>query len=138
MSTASYCELPIGGSSFASATRLARPGAPLDAAESGAETAIWTRGGDPALEVEDPEPTATHVTHWTSDPFARGSYAFIPTGASPSDMDAVRAPVGDRVFFAGEGTRFTTASTVHGAFLSGLDAARALGVSSPSIPGYPR
>ncbi|MBK6579091.1 MAG: FAD-dependent oxidoreductase [Sandaracinaceae bacterium] len=90
------------------------------------------------LGREVPEPTATHVTRWTSDPFARGSYAFIPTGASPADMDAVRAPVADRVFFAGEGTRFTTASTVHGAFLSGLDAARSLGVSSPEIPGYAR
>ncbi|MBK6809904.1 MAG: hypothetical protein IPG81_13560 [Sandaracinaceae bacterium] len=38
------------------------------------------------------------------------------------------------MFFAGEGIRFTTTSTVHGAFLSGLDAARSLGVSSPDIP----
>lgn len=64
MSTATYCELPFGGSSFASVTRLARPGAPLDAAESGADTVVWNRGSDPSLEAEDPEPTATHTVVW--------------------------------------------------------------------------
>lgn len=83
-----------------------------------------------------PQPTAHYVTHWTTDPFARGSYAFIPVGASPADMDALRAPVADRVFFAGEGTRFRTAATVHGAFLSGVDVARVLGVASPDVPGF--
>ena len=64
MSTATYRELSFGGGSFVSASRLTRPGAPLDAAESGAETAIWTRREDSALEPEDPEPTATHAVVW--------------------------------------------------------------------------
>lgn len=84
-----------------------------------------------------PTPSATYVTHWTTDPFSRGSYSFIPVGASPADMDTLRAPVADRVFFAGEGTRFRTSSTVHGAFLSGVEVARTLGVASTGIPTAP-
>lgn len=82
-----------------------------------------------------PAPKATLVTHWTTDPFARGSYSYVPVGASPDDMRLYGEPVADRVFFAGEGTSFDVSATVHAAFLSGLSAARRLGVSNPRIPG---
>lgn len=83
-----------------------------------------------------PTPMATHVTHWTTDPFARGAYSYVPVGASPDDMRLYGQPVADRVFFAGEATSFSVSATVHAAFLSGVDAARRLGVSNPRIPGY--
>ncbi|NJN53848.1 MAG: NAD(P)-binding protein [Anaerolineae bacterium] len=51
-----------------------------------------------------PEPEAWHITRWQSDPFAYGSYSFIPPGASGADHEALARPVGSRLFFAGEAT----------------------------------
>ncbi len=81
-----------------------------------------------ALKEVVPEvgsPTATKVTRWHTDPYARGSYSFMPVGSSPDDMDALAEPVGGRLLFAGEATYKTAYQTVHGALLSGLrEAAR--------------
>lgn len=72
-----------------------------------------------------PEPEAMLQTRWSTDPFAYGSYSFLPVGASPSDYDALARPVDDRVFFAGEATHRAYPGTVHGAYLSGMrEAAR--------------
>ena len=73
-----------------------------------------------------PEPEAWKVTRWASDPYAYGSYAYIPPGASSVDCNVLAEPVGDRLFFAGEATLRTAYGTVHGAFLSGILAARML------------
>lgn len=34
-------------------------------------------------------PTATVVTGWASDPFARGSYSFLAVGSSAADREAL-------------------------------------------------
>ncbi len=73
-----------------------------------------------------PEPVDARTTYWTGDPFARGSYSYIPVGGSPADMDALAEPLDDRVLFAGEATERNYYGTVHGAFLSGLREARRL------------
>jgi monoamine oxidase len=65
-------------------------------------------------------PTGAVVTRWYSDPFAGGSYSFIPFGASGADYDAIAEPVGERLFFAGEASNRRYCATVHGAFLSGI------------------
>lgn len=70
-----------------------------------------------------PEPEAALYTRWSSDPFARGSYSYIPPGAHPRDYKALAQPVAGRLFFAGEATLATYPSTVHGAFFSGERAA---------------
>jgi len=70
-----------------------------------------------------PTPEAVVVTHWAADPFARGSYSSLAVGASGTDRDALAAPIGDRVFLAGEATNRRHPSTVHGAWESGLAAA---------------
>lgn len=70
-----------------------------------------------------PEPTGMIRTHWERDPFAFGSYAHIPVGAEPRDMDLLAEPVG-RVHFAGEATHRMHGGTVHGAMLSGLREAK--------------
>jgi monoamine oxidase len=67
-----------------------------------------------------PNPTAWLITRWASDPFAYGSYSFIPVGASSEDYDALAEPVAHRLFFAGEATNRDYPATVHGAFLSGI------------------
>lgn len=73
-----------------------------------------------------PAPTEAHVTRWSRDPFARGAYSFVAAGATPDDRAALATPLGRSVFFAGEATHTGYPSTVHGAYLSGLAAAKAV------------
>jgi monoamine oxidase len=71
-----------------------------------------------------PDPTDHLCTRWGLDPFARGSYSHLPPGASGADYQAMAAPVGDQLFFAGEGTSIEDPGTVRGAYLSGVREAR--------------
>lgn len=71
-----------------------------------------------------PNPDAWLITRWAADPFAYGSYSFIPPGASGKDYVALAHPVGEQLFFAGEATNRAHPATVHGAYLSGQRAAR--------------
>jgi monoamine oxidase len=71
-----------------------------------------------------PDPTHVTVSRWHGDPFSFGSYSYVPVGADSRAYDVLAAPVGDRLFFAGEATSRRYRGTVHGAYLSGLAAAR--------------
>lgn len=84
-----------------------------------------------------PEPIAYRATRWGSDEFSRGSYTFLPPGATDQDFQSLQSPInanGDsillegfetmRVFFAGEHTTALHPSMAHGAMLSGLRAAK--------------
>jgi monoamine oxidase len=71
-----------------------------------------------------PQPEAIVITKWTSDPFSRGSYSYIPVGTPAKERDVLAQTVGERVFFAGEATSREYPATVHGAFLSGIRAAQ--------------
>ena len=65
------------------------------------------------------------ATAWGRDPYARGSYSH----ALPGHADArslLAAPVGDRLFFAGEACMVHDFSTAHGAYRSGVAAADAI------------
>lgn len=73
-----------------------------------------------------PEPTGALVTRWASDPFSWGSYTFTGLNASRDDRRALEGRVGERLYFAGEAAAVGHAGTVHGAYLSGQRAARAL------------
>jgi len=68
-------------------------------------------------------PEAGLSTAWASDPYAFGAYSFLPAGAEFSLRRHLAAPVADRVFFAGEATSSDYPATVHGAYLSGQQAA---------------
>lgn len=70
-----------------------------------------------------PEPRGYLASRWAADPFARGSYSFVAVGAGPNTHSTLAAPVGQRLFFAGEHTSPDHPSTVHGAILSGRRAA---------------
>ena len=70
-----------------------------------------------------PEPTASLVTRWASDPFARGAYSYLPPGGTPRDRDRLARPVDGRLFFAGEATSRNYPGTVQGAYRSGRRAA---------------
>lgn len=71
-----------------------------------------------------PEPIAYKITRWGADPYSFGSYSHIPPNASGDDYDDLAEPVGDVLFFAGEATSREYFSTVHGAYLSGVAAAK--------------
>lgn len=73
-----------------------------------------------------PEPTGFQLTRWARDPFARGSYSYNAVGSTPDLRHALAAPLGDRVYFAGEATHASHFGTAHGAWLSGVRAARDL------------
>ncbi|MBC8508112.1 MAG: FAD-dependent oxidoreductase [Anaerolineales bacterium] len=70
-----------------------------------------------------PDPGAWQITRWAADPYALGSYSYNKLGATPESHDELAAPVGTRLFFAGEATSREYNATVHGAYLSGLRAA---------------
>jgi monoamine oxidase len=60
---------------------------------------------------------------WWSDPLSRGGYSIARPGHLPA-REALRQPVGDRVWFAGEASAGGGAMTVGGASLEGERAAR--------------
>ena len=70
-----------------------------------------------------PDPIAYQITRWASDPFAYGSYSYLPVGATPALRTDLAAKVGQTIFFAGEATHRQYPATVHGAYLSGIRAA---------------
>lgn len=57
-----------------------------------------------------PPPVRYRVTRWGQDPYALGSYSYVPLGGHAGDMEAVAEPIGDLVFFAGEHTSSYVAS----------------------------
>ncbi len=83
-----------------------------------------------------PTPTSSMVTRWTNDPFAGGSYVYLPPGATRDDLAALAEPEGARVRFAGEATVPNMYGNVHAAALSGLREAHALGIDTPVTPGW--
>lgn len=83
--------------------------------------------------TEIPEPSDYQITRWGQDPFAWGSYSYIGVGASGEDSDALAAPVGTRLFFAGEATNRDYSSTVHGAYMSGMREAGRWSASSSEV-----
>ena len=91
--------------------------------------AIWaTRVLTDLFGTDVPPPTKLRVTAWESDPFAQGSYSYIAVGATPDDIEALAAPVGERLLFAGEATTRIHWACMQGAYVSGLrEAARLTG-----------
>jgi hypothetical protein len=70
-----------------------------------------------------PEPANFIRTKWAMDPLSGGSYSFIPINSSLDDFDELAKPVNDKLFFAGEATNKYYYATVHGAYISGYQAA---------------
>jgi polyamine oxidase len=65
----------------------------------------------------------TCSSRWGKDPFALGAYSYPGGGSLPGDRSSLAAPIGGRLFFAGEATSSDYPCTVHGAWLSGVRAA---------------
>lgn len=73
-----------------------------------------------------PAPQDYQITRWASDPYSFGSYSFNAVGSNPAMRNTLAAPLGQQVFFAGEATQTDYFGTAHGAFLSGVTAAKRL------------
>ncbi len=84
-----------------------------------------------------PQPIAYKISRWGSDEFSQGAYSFLPPGSSDQDYFSLQSSVcsdgdifsvGDkrimRLFFAGEHTSAHYPSLAHGAYISGVRAAR--------------
>ncbi len=69
-----------------------------------------------------PDPIDWVITRWGQDPFSYGSYAYSPPFSTMEDYDTLATPQG-RLHFAGEATS-SYSGTTHGAYLSGLRAAK--------------
>jgi monoamine oxidase/CRP-like cAMP-binding protein len=82
-----------------------------------------------------PAPEHVSRTAWSTDPFAHGAYTCIGVDSSSKDIGTLAEPVGDRLFFAGEGTNPYHWGCVHSAYESGRrEAARISGKSDIYTP----
>ena len=71
-----------------------------------------------------PNPRYALITRWGLDQWSLGSYSYVPAGSSFEQYAELGKPIDNKVFFAGEATHDDYPSTVHGALLSGVRAAR--------------
>jgi monoamine oxidase len=63
------------------------------------------------------------ATAWKTDPWTRGSYSCALPGQAHQRVELAR-PIEDRLFFAGEATTVGDHACCHGAYRSGIRAAR--------------
>ena len=71
-----------------------------------------------------PDPVRHIVSAWDQDAWTKGAYSCARPGAA--DQRSILAqPIDERIFFAGEATSSDAYASVHGACISGRDAARA-------------
>jgi len=120
--------------------------AKVDAGVMGQNAAVVLVGGRHAIELERAGPEALTecaldrvadifgndirrhagraiATAWHCEPRARGSWACAEPGQA-HQRAALARPVDDRLFFAGEATLYESQGTCHGAYQSGIRAAR--------------
>ena len=76
-----------------------------------------------AMIPDAPDPVEVHMTDWTNDPLALGSYSYVPVGGSPDDVRQLARPGSASLCFAGEHTVPDSFGTVHAAYMSGCRAA---------------
>jgi monoamine oxidase len=77
-----------------------------------------------------PYPTHHIVSAWNEDEWVKGAYSCAQPGAA--DQRSILAqPIDGRIYFAGEATSSKAYASVHGACISGRDAARAACQAGP-------
>jgi monoamine oxidase len=75
-----------------------------------------------------PPPIAAQTTRWSKDPLTLGAYSFNAVGYRPGMRAALSGMDWDgRLVFAGEAASADYFGTAHGAYLSGVEAAEAIG-----------
>jgi monoamine oxidase len=66
---------------------------------------------------------AAHMHDWTADAYSRGAYCYLTVGGQKRAAE-LRHPLGDRLYFAGDGADPDSTGTVEAALASGRAAAR--------------
>lgn len=69
-------------------------------------------------------PTMVRASDWATSPYSKGAYSYYGVGATPHDVNAFTKVVDNVLTFAGEHVSVEWSGTIHGAFLTGRDAAR--------------
>jgi monoamine oxidase len=77
-----------------------------------------------ALGKKVPRPKDMIVSKWGHDPYSLGAYSFMGVGATPADRTMMGKPVAGLLHFAGEAVSENYAATMHGAYETGLAAAK--------------
>ncbi len=83
-----------------------------------------------------PSPQAALITRWGNDPQARGALSYLARETLKDDPQALREPVADRLFFAGEATAEVHRGTTLGAYLSGLREASRIRALLEQVRGH--
>jgi polyamine oxidase len=73
-----------------------------------------------------PRPRAAVVSQWSSDPHFRTAYSYLRPGGTPRDRALLGEPVGPGLYLAGEAASVEYPGTMHGAWFTGEQAARAV------------
>ncbi len=73
-----------------------------------------------------PEPLDVHYTKWASDKFSYGAYSYTAVGNTSETYFEISSPIKNLIYFAGEHTHENYPATIHGAYLSGLRAAKSI------------
>merc|ERR1712118_502684 len=95
----------------------------LDNLKVGAAAMTALRTAYPKL----PEPSVVGLHRWGDDPLASCSWSSWRVGSTPKDTKAFLKGAGSgRVLFAGEHTTKSHPGTTHGAWSTGLSAAKAI------------
>lgn len=106
---------------------MALNGGAAAAAAAGPPSQQAARAGEQLARIYPADfqaPVAVQATDWWADEFSRGSYSFTAVGSGVEDRAALAEPIGERLWLAGEASEPDRHSTVHGAWISGLAAAR--------------
>jgi hypothetical protein len=85
-----------------------------------------------------PQPINYIVTRWGTDPYARGSYHYLPVNSGVHDIRTLAQPVLNRLYFAGEATSEQDGQTVHGALGSGKRVAEQIITHATSLYTLPQ
>ena len=75
-------------------------------------------------------PKSHYISRWSKDDFFFGSYSYSSDDDVKKYIKAIKKPLKNKVFFAGEATSLKGQAYVHGAIFSGIREAKRLGASS--------
>ncbi|MEM8894254.1 MAG: NAD(P)/FAD-dependent oxidoreductase [Bacteroidota bacterium] len=64
------------------------------------------------------------IQNWSAEPYIRGSYSYTFSGSQNSMVDTLKAPIDNKIYFAGEALSIDAQATVHGASESAYDTVR--------------
>jgi monoamine oxidase len=80
-----------------------------------------------------PNPISFQFSRWSTDPYAYGSYSYQSVGSTPKDYQTLAKTVGNYLYFAGEAAHTTRYSTVHGAYMRGIEVANEISSISSTV-----